>query len=606
MPFIGLILIYIVTLSWANRFVEGSPRPRDNPIAVVLVAITALGMNTMHFLARPGYLQAAAKAKQKFFLIRTLEVAFFVGLIIRNWDHSLLLAACPAMRSQVSSAVPGKWFFVRRPDVTVMLIVSIISHYGVINWHPSIGHALWQISGERMLRLAPGGSSLEEEKPGLCQMLLLLSGGRAPRAFGRARHLANTHDYELLRVLGKGTYGVVVLVQKVNLNGCQERFAMKLLHTQGSSSLQGIRSPSELAERERDIYCRVWLEEENIPDGTCRFGHPFIVRLYFFRTFDRPGRRFEMEMDADNEGGSFSMLRPDEPSRFTILQDSAGHDKFHLALMMEYCDQGTLEDFMEGAFSRDFMWFQTMRRFLAEIVLALQFLHQVKGVVYRDLKLSNILVVCSRSDGTPHVKLADFGFSKVLRQSAVSAAPLSTPQASFEASPSGGQALLTVPEGRDSLMSIAGTPYFAAPEMQFQIERNVSLNRNATQQESLDIYSFGVVVFALSFGITYSQLHPRCVAGDRAHKPLQARRPNACTCEGCRAQAALEHVFPTYLGNASIVDLVRKCVAVRSSDRPTVGDLKEHAYFTQEFADETNDVERDRAVNFSDLLQVDI
>ena len=45
--------------------------------------------------------------------------------------------------------------------------------------------------------------------------------------------------------------------------------------------------------------------------------------------------------------------------------------------------------------------------YTAEIVLAIQFLHQ-HGILHRDLKLENVLV---GSDG--HCKIADFGLSKL-------------------------------------------------------------------------------------------------------------------------------------------------------------------------------------------------
>lgn len=49
-----------------------------------------------------------------------------------------------------------------------------------------------------------------------------------------------------------------------------------------------------------------------------------------------------------------------------------------------------------------------MKIYIAEVVLALEQLHQL-GIIYRDIKLENILL-----DGDGHIVLSDFGLSKIL------------------------------------------------------------------------------------------------------------------------------------------------------------------------------------------------
>jgi len=65
----------------------------------------------------------------------------------------------------------------------------------------------------------------------------------------------------------------------------------------------------------------------------------------------------------------------------------------HSTLMKDLCEKGNLREYASANHSKTFVWFVMVRRFLAEIICALQSLHNNKGVVYRDLKLSKAFVV---------------------------------------------------------------------------------------------------------------------------------------------------------------------------------------------------------------------
>jgi serine/threonine protein kinase len=71
---------------------------------------------------------------------------------------------------------------------------------------------------------------------------------------------------------------------------------------------------------------------------------------------------------------------------------------------MEYLIGGDLASLLRALNSFDV---SMARRYVAEIVLALEYLHSI-GIVHRDLKPDNILI---NDDG--HLKLTDFGLSRL-------------------------------------------------------------------------------------------------------------------------------------------------------------------------------------------------
>jgi serine/threonine protein kinase len=97
----------------------------------------------------------------------------------------------------------------------------------------------------------------------------------------------------------------------------------------------------------------------------------------------------------------------------------------------------------------------TVRIWAAELVLALQYLHQL-NVVYRDLKPENLLL-----DSQGHLHLTDFGLSKVL-------------------------------DGPDIVMhTFCGTPYYLAPEM---------LVGKKGYTHRVDWWSLGILIFEMLTG----------------------------------------------------------------------------------------------------------
>jgi len=152
-------------------------------------------------------------------------------------------------------------------------------------------------------------------------------------------------DFEPLTCLGKGTFGTVLLVRHV---GTGRLYAQKQFR---KASITVHKKLVEQTKTERMV-----LESVNC--------HPFVVKLYY------------------------------------AFQD---HEKLYLIL--EYAQGGELFTYlaMEHMFSEDVASF-----YMAEMVLALEHLHQNIGVIYRDLKPENCLL-----DAEGHLLLTDFGLSKV-------------------------------------------------------------------------------------------------------------------------------------------------------------------------------------------------
>lgn len=79
-------------------------------------------------------------------------------------------------------------------------------------------------------------------------------------------------------------------------------------------------------------------------------------------------------------------------------------DQDNLYFLMDYFPGGELAALF--AKQRINMKMDTIRLYLAEIILSLEFLHN-HNIVYRDLKLENVII-----DKKGHCRLIDFGFSK--------------------------------------------------------------------------------------------------------------------------------------------------------------------------------------------------
>lgn len=181
-----------------------------------------------------------------------------------------------------------------------------------------------------------------------------------------------------------------------------------------------------------------------------------------------------------------------------------------LAILTEFISQGNLAQLL----AEKTLDIELKKKIILDIAEALYFLHS-NNILHRDIKAENILVVSTLNEAIVNVKLADFGTARSTTEQVTS-----------------------------KFTKGVGTPIYMA----------VEVLKNETYERSADVFSFGVLVWAI---MTQEEPYKEFVhSWDVAEFVLQGKR------------LPIRDEWP-----AAYKDIITRCWAQNPRDRPTTKEI---------------------------------
>ncbi len=190
-------------------------------------------------------------------------------------------------------------------------------------------------------------------------------------------------------------------------------------------------------------------------------------------------------------------------------------DSEYVYMVLELCERGALDELLRrnGKLKEKYV-----SKFVEQLVNGLSYLHDVKSVVHRDLKLGNIFL-----DNMLNIKIGDFGLSAEIK-------------------------------GNEKRQTVCGTPNYIAPEVLF--------GKASGHSFEADIWSLGVIIYTLLIGMP----------------PFQKKKVE----EIYKQIELNKYIFPpNNTLSSEAIDLIMRLLTTNPNDRPTLQQIKEHKFLNQ-------------------------
>lgn len=284
--------------------------------------------------------------------------------------------------------------------------------------------------------------------------------------------------------------------------------------TLGTKTIVRCKSKDAKAELER-LY-----KIESLPVGKGAFGKVYKARsltdedtLFAIKWVDIRGMSAKKVNEISNEVQILNSLdHPNIVKYYEIYEDNSS-----LYIVMEQCQGKTIYDKIA---SGEKIFEQDVCKIAQQLLRAVNHCN-TNGVIHRDIKLENVIV-----DDFGNPKLIDFGLSKSATANQI-------------------------------LKSMAGTPYYMAPE----------ILSGKSYNEKVDIWSLGVVFYTMLWGY-------RPFDGDNAHQVFEAVKEGKYKSTG-KTWAKVSYDARDLISRMLTVNPKKRISAQKALDHPWFGLINE-------------------------------